>query len=39
MKGTISVDSLDADADVLTDYAGICGRLLAKGMRGPAGLP
>src|SRR5450631_4380040 len=29
MKGAISVDSLDADA--LTDYAGICGRLLAKG--------
>jgi uncharacterized protein (DUF2252 family) len=29
MKGTISVDSLDADA--LSDYAGICGRLLAKG--------
>jgi len=29
MKGTISVDSLDADA--LGDYAGICGRLLAKG--------
>jgi hypothetical protein len=29
MKGAISVDSLDADA--LSDYAGICGRLLAKG--------
>jgi uncharacterized protein (DUF2252 family) len=29
MKGTIAVDALDADA--LTDYAGICGRLLAKG--------
>ncbi|MGY1710639.1 DUF2252 domain-containing protein [Geodermatophilus sp. SYSU D00758] len=29
MKGTIAVDSLDAPA--LTDYAGICGRLLAKG--------
>jgi len=29
MKGTIAVDSLDAAA--LTDYAGICGRLLAKG--------
>jgi uncharacterized protein (DUF2252 family) len=29
MKGTIAVDSLDAHA--LTDYAGICGRLLAKG--------
>jgi uncharacterized protein (DUF2252 family) len=29
MKGAIAVDSLDADA--LTDYAGICGRLLAKG--------
>ena len=29
MKGTISVDSLDPDA--LIDYAGICGRLLAKG--------
>jgi uncharacterized protein (DUF2252 family) len=29
MKGTISVDSLEADA--LSDYAGICGRLLAKG--------
>jgi hypothetical protein len=29
MKGAISVDSLDAAA--LTDYAGICGRLLAKG--------
>ena len=29
MKGTIAVDCLDADA--LTDYAGICGRLLAKG--------
>ncbi len=29
MKGTIAVDSLDARA--LTDYAGICGRLLAKG--------
>jgi uncharacterized protein (DUF2252 family) len=29
MKGTIAIDSLDADA--LTDYAGICGRLLAKG--------
>jgi len=37
MKGAISVDSLDAD--VLTDYAGIFGRLLAKGMRGPAGPP
>jgi uncharacterized protein (DUF2252 family) len=29
MKGAIAVDSLDADA--LSDYAGICGRLLAKG--------
>jgi uncharacterized protein (DUF2252 family) len=29
MKGTIAVDALDTDA--LTDYAGICGRLLAKG--------
>jgi uncharacterized protein (DUF2252 family) len=29
MKGAIAVDSLDAAA--LTDYAGICGRLLAKG--------
>ena len=29
MKGTIAIDSLDAGA--LTDYAGICGRLLAKG--------
>jgi uncharacterized protein (DUF2252 family) len=29
MKGAISVDSLDAAA--LTDYVGICGRLLAKG--------
>ncbi|HST84328.1 MAG TPA: DUF2252 domain-containing protein [Kineosporiaceae bacterium] len=29
MKGTIAVDALDAAA--LTDYAGICGRLLAKG--------
>ena len=29
MKGTISVDSLDGSA--LSDYAGICGRLLAKG--------
>jgi uncharacterized protein (DUF2252 family) len=29
MKGTIAIDSLEADA--LTDYAGICGRLLAKG--------
>jgi uncharacterized protein (DUF2252 family) len=29
MKGTIAIDALDADA--LTDYAGICGRLLAKG--------
>jgi hypothetical protein len=29
MKGTIAVDALDAGA--LTDYAGICGRLLAKG--------
>ena len=29
MKGTVAVDSLDADA--LSDYAGICGRLLAKG--------
>lgn len=29
MKGSISVDALDADA--LSDYAGICGRLLAKG--------
>ena len=29
MKGTIAVDSLDAAA--LSDYAGVCGRLLAKG--------
>jgi uncharacterized protein (DUF2252 family) len=29
MKGSIAVDSLDGAA--LTDYAGICGRLLAKG--------
>jgi uncharacterized protein (DUF2252 family) len=29
MKGTIAIDALDANA--LTDYAGICGRLLAKG--------
>jgi uncharacterized protein (DUF2252 family) len=29
MKGTIAIDSIDAPA--LTDYAGICGRLLAKG--------
>ena len=29
MKGTIAIDSLDAAA--LSDYAGICGRLLAKG--------
>jgi len=29
MKGTIAIDALDAGA--LTDYAGICGRLLAKG--------
>ena len=29
MKGTISVESLDPAA--LSDYAGICGRLLAKG--------
>ena len=29
MKGTIAIDSLDAAA--LIDYAGICGRLLAKG--------
>jgi hypothetical protein len=29
MKGAIAVDSLDGAA--LTDYAGICGRLLAKG--------
>jgi uncharacterized protein (DUF2252 family) len=29
MKGTIAVDALDADA--LSDYAGVCGRLLAKG--------
>jgi uncharacterized protein (DUF2252 family) len=29
MKGTIAIDSLDPAA--LTDYAGICGRLLAKG--------
>ena len=29
MKGAIAVDSLDADA--LSDYAGVCGRLLAKG--------
>jgi uncharacterized protein (DUF2252 family) len=29
MKGTIAIDALDPDA--LTDYAGICGRLLAKG--------
>jgi len=29
MKGTIALDAIDADA--LTDYAGIVGRLLAKG--------
>jgi uncharacterized protein (DUF2252 family) len=29
MKGTIAVDALDASA--LGDYAGVCGRLLAKG--------
>ncbi len=29
MKGTIAIDSLDGSA--LADYAGICGRLLAKG--------
>jgi hypothetical protein len=29
MKGAISVDALDANA--LSDYAGVCGRLLAKG--------
>ncbi len=29
MKGTIAVDALDGAA--LTDYAGVCGRLLAKG--------
>ncbi|NIH68953.1 DUF2252 domain-containing protein [Modestobacter marinus] len=29
MKGTIAIDSLDAAA--LSDYAGVCGRLLAKG--------
>ena len=29
MKGAIAVESIDAPA--LTDYAGICGRLLAKG--------
>jgi uncharacterized protein (DUF2252 family) len=29
MKGTIAIDGIDAPA--LTDYAGICGRLLAKG--------
>jgi uncharacterized protein (DUF2252 family) len=29
MKGTIAIDALDPGA--LTDYAGICGRLLAKG--------
>jgi len=29
MKGAIALDSLDADA--LSDYAGICGQLLAKG--------
>jgi uncharacterized protein (DUF2252 family) len=29
MKGTIAIDALDGAA--LTDYAGICGRLLAKG--------
>jgi hypothetical protein len=29
MKGAIAVESIDAPA--LSDYAGICGRLLAKG--------
>lgn len=29
MKGTIAIDAIDASA--ITDYAGICGRLLAKG--------
>ena len=29
MKGAVRIDAIDADA--LTDYAGICGRLLAKG--------
>jgi hypothetical protein len=29
MKGTIAIDPLDPAA--LADYAGICGRLLAKG--------
>ncbi len=29
MKGAISIDEIDQDA--LTDYAGICGQLLAKG--------
>jgi uncharacterized protein (DUF2252 family) len=29
MKGTVAVDALDASA--LIDYAGVCGRLLAKG--------
>jgi hypothetical protein len=29
MKGAIAVDDIDANA--LTDYAGICGSLLAKG--------
>jgi Uncharacterized protein conserved in bacteria (DUF2252) len=28
MKGAIAIDAIDADA--LVDYAGICGRLLAK---------
>ena len=29
MKGSIALDALNSDA--LTDYVGICGRLLAKG--------
>jgi hypothetical protein len=29
MKGTIAIDALEPEA--LADYAGICGRLLAKG--------
>jgi L-2-hydroxyglutarate oxidase LhgO len=29
MKGTVALDGIDAPA--LTDYAGICGQLLAKG--------
>ena len=35
MKGAIDLDAIDADA--LTDYAGICGHLLAKAHAGTSG--